>query len=957
MKKFKWGKKILAAAIALSMLVPGNGLSAKAAEDATQTDASAQLMTENDDFHLNYLVLGSPVICTPGAQYVLADVGDGTKKIDKATLTYVNEDSEEKIEVQADTIEDGTLVFNMEYDETQPAGIYKITDITIDSDGQTSNVRMDDTGIDAQFGIDAEVDSEADAYVVDETAAENGAKAASTCDEDGITVLNADGEEITFDNLGDALKETSETVQDSGSSINPNLVVVLDPGHGGSDSGAVGYGLREKDLTLKIAKYCKAKLQEYSHVEVYMTREADTDNNIVNRVAYAESKHADIFVSIHINAVGGRGAEVYYPNANYIPGIGAEGKELATIIQQKLVALGLANRGIKIRNTENNSQYPDGSAQDYLGVIQRSKRAGFPAVLIEHAFIDNAADASQFLAREDKVRDMGYADATAIAEYYGLSKNGAYGTKTTIADTIRSAKDGEANEHLTPIIGDPTSTVERMKKWFNQNAVLPHYYVENDPEIGTSSDYLNTFCQIFYDESIAEGVDPSVTFAQAMMETGFLRFGGDVKIEQYNFCGLGATGGGNPGLTFTSVRNGVRAQVQHLKAYASVYPLQNDVVDPRFQYVTRGCAPFVEYLGIKENPWGKGWATGQNYGYNMVNNYMSKFADVTKTSNNSNDFLNVAYSTHVQSFGWQGEKFNGTTSGTTGLQKRLEAIKIRISGSYDLGVTYQTHVQTYGWKDWVSDGAESGTTGEAKRLEAIRIKLTGSDADKFDIYYRVHAQTFGWLGWAKNGEAAGTSCFAKRLEAIQIYVVPKGLTPASGTQAVSYIQYGKSAINAEDAGMINYMTHVQTYGDESYVSDGSLSGTYAEGKRLEAIRIKVNNKLAGAEGGVTYRTHVQKIGWQDWVSDGAKSGTTGEAKRLEAIEIKLTGELAEKYDVYYRVHAQTYGWLNWAKNGQTAGTTGLARRLEGIQIVLVPKGGKAPAAEPLTDQRYCVTLQ
>ena len=380
-------------------------------------------------------------------------------------------------------------------------------------------------------------------------------------------------------------------------------------------------------------------------------------------------------------------------------------------------------------------------------------------------------------------------------------------------------------------------------------------------------------------------------------------------------------------------------------------------MDPRFQYVTRGCAPFVEYLGIKENPWGKGWATGQNYGYNMVNNYMSKFADVTKTSNNSNDFLNVAYSTHVQSFGWQGEKFNGTTSGTTGLQKRLEAIKIRISGSYDLGVTYQTHVQTYGWKDWVSDGAESGTTGEAKRLEAIRIKLTGSDADKFDIYYRVHAQTFGWLGWAKNGEAAGTSCFAKRLEAIQIYVVPKGLTPASGTQAVSYIQYGKSAINAEDAGMINYMTHVQTYGDESYVSDGSLSGTYAEGKRLEAIRIKVNNKLAGAEGGVTYRTHVQKIGWQDWVSDGAKSGTTGEAKRLEAIEIKLTGELAEKYDVYYRVHAQTYGWLNWAKNGQTAGTTGLARRLEGIQIVLVPKGGKAPAAEPLTDQRYCVTLQ
>lgn len=85
---------------------------------------------------------------------------------------------------------------------------------------------------------------------------------------------------------------------------------------------------------------------------------------------------------------------------------------------------------------------------------------------------------------------------------------------------------------------------------------------------------------------------------------------------------------------------------------------------------------------------------------------------------------------------------------------------------------------------------------------------------------------------------------------------------------------------------------------------------------------------------------MQKLGWQLWVSDGVVSGTTGQAKRLEAIEIKLTGELAEKYDVYYRVHAQTFGWLNWAKNGQTAGTVGYAKRLEGIQIVLVPKEAK-----------------
>lgn len=294
------------------------------------------------------------------------------------------------------------------------------------------------------------------------------------------------------------------------------------------------------------------------------------------------------------------------------------------------------------------------------------------------------------------------------------------------------------------------------------------------------------------------------------------------------------------------------------------------------------------------------------------------------------------------------------TSGTTGLGKRLEAIKIKVGGEYDLGVTYQTHVQTLGWGNWVDDGALSGTTGQAKRLEAIRIKLTGNDADKFDVYYRVHAQTFGWLGWAKNGETAGTSGFAKRLEAIQIYVVPKGMTPSSGTSSVSYVQYGKAASKNDQPGLINYATHVQTYGNQQFVSDGSFSGTYGEAKRLEAIRIQVNNEALGVDGGVTYHTHVQKLGWQPWVSDGVVSGTTGQAKRLEAIEIKLTGELAEKYDVYYRVHAQTFGWLNWAKNGQTAGTVGYAKRLEGIQIVLVPKGGKAPSATPLNDGRACI---
>jgi uncharacterized protein YkwD len=122
----------------------------------------------------------------------------------------------------------------------------------------------------------------------------------------------------------------------------------------------------------------------------------------------------------------------------------------------------------------------------------------------------------------------------------------------------------------------------------------------------------------------------------------------------------------------------------------------------------------------------------------------------------------------------------------------------------------------------------------------------------------------------------------------------------------------------------------------SWLTDGKTSGTTGEGKRLEAIEVKLTGNRY--YGGISYRTHVQTYGWETkMVSNGAMSGTSGQAKRLEAIELELYGEVAYYYDVYYRVHAQSYGWLGWAKNGETAGTSGMAKRLEAIQIKLVPK--------------------
>ena len=122
---------------------------------------------------------------------------------------------------------------------------------------------------------------------------------------------------------------------------------------------------------------------------------------------------------------------------------------------------------------------------------------------------------------------------------------------------------------------------------------------------------VKEFCKILYEEAVSEGVCPEVLYAQVMKETGYLKFGNLVKADQCNFGGIGATGHGHPGYTFANVKEGLRAQVQHLKAYASTEPLNNPCVDPRFRFVSRGCAPKTTDLNGR-------WAVpGTGYGESL----------------------------------------------------------------------------------------------------------------------------------------------------------------------------------------------------------------------------------------------------------------------------------------------------------------------------------------------------
>lgn len=161
----------------------------------------------------------------------------------------------------------------------------------------------------------------------------------------------------------------------------------------------------------------------------------------------------------------------------------------------------------------------------------------------------------------------------------------------------------------SPIMGESLTTAAQMVAYYKSTVGESAYPAEVYKDKGAAT--ISDFCKILMEEAAAEGVRAEVVFCQAMKETGWLKFGGDVKAEQCNFAGIGATGGVT-GATFESVRIGLRAQIQHLKAYASTDKLVNECVDPRFNLVKRGCAPTVEDLGNK-------WAAGNpNYGVDIT---------------------------------------------------------------------------------------------------------------------------------------------------------------------------------------------------------------------------------------------------------------------------------------------------------------------------------------------------
>ncbi|MBD2579465.1 N-acetylmuramoyl-L-alanine amidase [Oscillatoria sp. FACHB-1406] len=186
-------------------------------------------------------------------------------------------------------------------------------------------------------------------------------------------------------------------------------------------------------------------------------------------------------------------------------------------------------------------------------------------------------------------RGIVYVKAVDLRDY-NVSVGWDNATRSVVLRSIGSVIPGVIDRIISP---GQTSEVQLQMflKNNNENAFATF------PEIA----------KLYREEATAEGVNYDIAFCQMCLETAYLRFGSTLKAEQNNFGNLGAVGGGTESASFPSARIGVRAQIQHLKAYASLEPLVQEVVDPRFRFVTRGIAPLVGQLSGR-------WSADLQYG-------------------------------------------------------------------------------------------------------------------------------------------------------------------------------------------------------------------------------------------------------------------------------------------------------------------------------------------------------
>lgn len=377
-----------------------------------------------DSNMMEYFLVDNPVLSNGETENFILSLNNAEGYSD-FRLTIQKEDGT-SFDLECSEQVDNLVKFSRVFTEEEK-GQYSVTTLHYVYNGQAYYLNFSDLEMDVKFGVDQEYDGY-DSTLPDLT--EDSISSEGIIE---VTDVNKAEEEIVN---GVASQPATMSVDEFSRHATGGMTICLDPGHGGSDSGATAFGAKESDLTLKIAQYCKEELAKYD-VNVVMTRTTDTRlseeaaMDLKNRVEVAKKAGASYFISIHINSAqnsAAHGAEVYYPNTSGNKNLSTNGQNLAKAIQKQLTALGLYDRGIKIRNYTDGttSSNPNSSDQDYYGVIRYAKQANITGLIVEHCFISNKDEFDKYLGSDAKLQQLGIADAKGIVSALGLQAKNAH---------------------------------------------------------------------------------------------------------------------------------------------------------------------------------------------------------------------------------------------------------------------------------------------------------------------------------------------------------------------------------------------------------------------------------------------------------------------------------------------------------------------------------------------------
>ena len=288
--------------------------------DTVEENQENEITQQTDK--LNYVVVNKKYIEQGDEQQIVVSVGNGIV-VEAATLNYHRVSDGKTYQAEMTQSNEEALMFDMSYVKNAETGEYQLDSLDYSVSGENRKIEFSEAGIDAKYGVNTEVETDADAQISNPDSSSDNeiVEDVVSFDEEGNQISENSIEEAIAAQQADSTKSRAV----ASDAKTKNVVVVLDPGHDATHAGAIGVnGLREEVLTLKIARYCKEELQQYSGVTVYMTRESEacpnpgtsSANDNAKRVAYAKSVGANVYVSIHMNsgASGAHGAEVYYPN-------------------------------------------------------------------------------------------------------------------------------------------------------------------------------------------------------------------------------------------------------------------------------------------------------------------------------------------------------------------------------------------------------------------------------------------------------------------------------------------------------------------------------------------------------------------------------------------------------------------------------------------------------------------